>query len=71
MINPFPHELQFSDVYITPILPVFFLAFVMSLVTVAVLNKSRLAKWFLAPQYVFLSILIAYMLLIDQFFIRF
>jgi hypothetical protein len=67
----YPHELQFGDVYVTPILIVLFLAFFLTLFSVIFLNKTRLAKWFYMPQYVFLSMMILYSLFIDKFFIRF
>jgi len=67
----YPHELQLGAVYITPILAVLFLAFFLTLFSVVFLNKTRLAKLFYAPSYVFLSIMVLYTLLIDKFFIRF
>jgi hypothetical protein len=71
MTNLYPHELQFGDVYVTPVLVVLSLAFVASLITAFVLNKTKLAKWFVLPQYVFLAIMVLYVVLIDKYFIRF
>ncbi len=71
MNDLYPHELQFGDVYITPVLVVALLAFVASMITAFVLNKTRLAKWFVLPQYVFLAIMVLYVVVIDRFFIRF
>lgn len=69
--NLYPHELQFGSVYVTPVLVVVVLAFFATLLSVVVLNKTKLAKWFFAPQYVFLAIMVLYMTLIDTFYIRF
>jgi hypothetical protein len=71
MTNLYPHELQFGDVYVTPVLVVLSLAFVASLIMAFVLNKTKLAKWFVLPQYVFLAIMVLYVVLIDKYFIRF
>jgi len=71
MSNIYPHELQLSDVYLTPILPVLFLSFFATVITVAIFNKIGISKWFYQPKYVFLAILVLYILMIDKFFIRF
>jgi hypothetical protein len=71
MNNIFPHELQIGDIYLTPILPVLFISFFASVITVLILNKAGIAKWFFKPQYVFLAIMVLYVLLIDKFLIRF
>jgi len=67
----YPHELQFGDVYLSPILIVLFLAFFLALFSAVILNKTRLAKFFYIPEYVFLSIMVLWALFIDKFFIRF
>jgi len=71
MSNLYPHELQFGAVYVTPVLVVVILAFFATLLSAVVLNKTSLAKWFFAPQYVFLAMMVLYIVLIDRFFIRF
>jgi len=71
MNNLYPHELQFGDVYVTPVLVVAVVAFFATLVTAVVLNKTKLARWFYMPQYVFLAIMMLYITMIDRFFIRF
>ena len=71
MSNPFVHELQFGDVYVTPLLVVGIIAFFATVFTVVILNKTKLSKWVFMPQYVFLAIMTLYVLLIDKYFIRF
>jgi len=71
MTNPYPHELQISDVYLSPLLPVLGLAFFMTLVTVMLLNRLKLSRFFYAHSYIFLAVMILYMILIDRLWIRF
>ncbi|WP_457597297.1 DUF1656 domain-containing protein [Hydrogenimonas sp.] len=70
-MNPYPHELQLGDVYFSPILAAVTLAFVATLLTVALLNRLRLAKWVYWPHYIFLAIFTLYMVAIDRFWIHF
>jgi len=69
--NVYPHELQFGDVYVTPVLIVVVIAFVASVITAMILNKTRVVRFFYATQYVFLAIMVLYIILIDRFWIRF
>jgi uncharacterized membrane protein YfcA len=71
MTNSYPHELALGDVYFSPILPVIFFAFLGAVLTVMVLNRLKLSRFFYAPPYVFIAIMTLYMLLIDRFWIRF
>ena len=71
MTNPFPHELSIGDVYYSPLLLVVFLSFFAALVTVMVLNKLKLTRYFYAPSYVFIAIMALYVVLIDTFWIKF
>ena len=68
--NPYPHELQWGDVYITPWLPLLGLAFFLTLATTLLLNRLRLSRWVVAHPYVFLAIMVWYMVLIDHFWIK-
>ena len=70
-MNPFPHELQLGDVYFSPWLPVLALSFLLALVTVVLMNKLKISRFFYAHSYVFLAIMVLYMILIDRFWIRF
>ena len=69
-MNPYPHELQFGDVYVTPWLPMLGLAFFLALMTALLLNRLRLSDWVVAHSYVFLAIMLFYMVLIDHFWIK-
>jgi len=71
MSNPFPHELSLGDVYFSPLLLVIILAFLAAGITVFVLNKLKLSRFFTAPSYVFVAIMALYMVLIDAFWIKF
>ena len=71
MSNAFPHELSLGDVYFSPILPVIFLSFLAAVVTVIILNKLKLSRFFYAPPYIFIAIMTLYMILIDKFWIKF
>jgi len=70
MANSFPHELSIGDVYFSPLLPALFFAFLATLVTVMVMNKLKISRWFFAPAYVFLAIMTLYLLLIDALWIK-
>jgi len=71
MINPYPHELSAGDVYFSPMLVVIVLAFLAAGITVLVLNKLKVSRFFVAPSYVFVAIMALYMVLIDTFWIKF
>ncbi|WP_353662011.1 DUF1656 domain-containing protein [Hydrogenimonas sp. SS33] len=70
-MNPYPHELQVGDVYLSPWLPALSLAFLLALVTALLLNRLKLSRLFYAHSYVFLAMMVLYLILIDRFFIRF
>jgi len=71
MTNNYPHELSAGDVYYSPMLLVVILAFLAAGVTVLILNKLKLSRYFYAPSYVFIAIMVIYMVLIDAFWIKF
>ena len=71
MTNNYPHELSAGDVYYSPMLLVVILAFLAAGVTVLILNKLKLSRYFYAPSYVFIGIMVIYMVLIDAFWIKF
>jgi len=71
MINNYPHELSIDDVYFSPILPVVLLSFLAAVVTVLILNKLKVSRYFYAPSYVFIAMMALYMVLIDHFWIKF
>ncbi|SFZ98235.1 hypothetical protein MNB_SV-5-830 [hydrothermal vent metagenome] len=71
MTNQFPHELSIGDVYFSPILAVIILSFLATVVTVLLMNKLKLSRYLYAPSYVFVSLVVLYMILIDTFWIKF
>ncbi len=71
MSNSFPHELSVGDVYFSPFLPAIFIAFIATLVTTVILNKLKLSRFFFAPEYVFVSLMVLYLVLIDTYWITF
>ena len=66
-----PHEIALGVVYLSPTIVVVFLAVIATLVTVSILNRLRISKFFLFPNLSFLAFLTLYAVLIDHFFIRF
>jgi len=71
MINPYPHELSIGDVYFSPTLLVVVLALFMTSITVVILNRVKLSRYFYLPSYIFLAIVILYIVLIDTIWIKF
>jgi len=71
MSNSYPHELSIGDVYFSPILSVIVVAFLAAVITVTILNRLKISRYFYAPSYVFIAILTLYMLLIDHLWIKF
>jgi len=66
-----PHELSLGDVYFSPILAVLILAFLFASITTIILNKLKLSRFIYAPSYVFISIFTLYVVLIDNYWIKF
>ena len=71
MTNNYPHELSIDDVYFSPLLLVILLSFLAAVITVLILNKLKVSRYFYAPPYVFIAIMTLYMVLIDHFWIKF
>ena len=69
-MNSYPHELQFGDVYISPWIVVIVLAFLASVVSAIVFNKTGVSKLFVMHRYLFLAMMLLYMVLIDTYFIK-
>lgn len=65
-----PHELALGDVYFSPWVPVFTLALLGAWLTTTVLNKLRLSRYIMYPSTTFLAILVAYILLMNAYWIR-
>jgi len=71
MANNYPHELSLGDVYFSPLLSVLLGAFFATVLTVILLNKLKLSRFFYAPPYVFIAFMTLYALLIDRYWIKF
>ena len=71
MTNNYPHELSLGDVYFSPILPVLLFSFLAAVITVLLLNKLKLSRYFYASAYLFIAIMVLYAVLIDQLWIKF
>jgi len=70
MLNSFPHEIMINGVYFSPLLLVFILAFIASLITTTLLNKLKLSKYIMHPPLAFVAIIVLYVVLIDNYFIK-
>jgi hypothetical protein len=70
MSNSFPHEIIINGVYFSPLLLVFILAFLATIITTTVLNKMKISQYFLHIPLAFVSILTLYIVFIDAFFIK-
>jgi len=70
MTNPYPHEIALSGVYFSPLLVAIILSIVATLITVYLLNRLRLSRFIVYPQFAFLAILTLYIILIDAVYIR-
>jgi hypothetical protein len=70
MSNSFPHEIIINGVYFSPLLLVFILAFLATIITTAILNKMKISQYFLHIPLAFVSILTLYIVFIDTFFIK-
>jgi len=70
MTNNFPHEIIINGVYFSPLLLVFVMAFIATIITTAILNKLRISQFILHIPLGFLAILTLYILLIDTYFMK-
>jgi len=70
MSNGYAHELVIHGVYLSPLIVVFFMALLLAMVSVMVLNKLHLSRFFFHPPLAFVAIVVVYMLLIDSYFIK-
>ena len=67
----FPHELSWGDVYFSPFLLVIMIAFLVTGVSVLILNRLKLSRFVYAHSYIFVAIMVLYIVLIDRFWIKF
>ena len=67
----FPHELAAGDVYFSPLLLVIVLAFIAASMTAVLFNKLHLSQYIIYPPLTFIAIITIYVVMIDQFIIKF
>lgn len=65
-----PHELALGEIFVPPFLLVGALALLLSFLTVTLLNRYRLSRYFAAPSLVFAALVAIYTVLFGTFFIR-
>ena len=70
MKNEFPHEIIINGVYFSPLLVVFIMAFVATVITTTLLNRLRLSQFVLHPPLAFVAIMVLYIVLIDTYLIK-
>jgi len=70
MTNDFPHEIMINGVYFSPLLLVFILAFLASLLTGTLLNRLRVSQFVMHPPLAFVAMMVLYIVLIDNYFIK-
>jgi len=65
-----PHEFAIGGVYLPPLLIASILGVLATLVTVRLLNRYRLSKYFYYPPLVFVALMVIYSVLFGTFVIR-
>ena len=68
--NPYPHEMQFGDIYITPWIPALALAFLLTLLTAILFNRLGLSDWVRAHTYLFLAMMLLWLVAVDHLWIK-
>lgn len=66
-----PHEFAIGDVYFSPLLFVVILAVIFTWITVAILNRTHLSRLIAYPSVTFIAITVAYVVVIDNFILKF
>ena len=69
-MKPIPHEFAIGEVFMPPLLVAGFLGLLAAVVTVHLLNRYRLSRFFFYPPLVFLALMIIYTVLIGTFIIK-
>lgn len=64
-----PHEVNFGEVYLPPLVVVSILALILAWLTAKVLNRLRWTRFVVAPTLVFLSMTAIYMVVIGTFIV--
>ena len=64
-----PHEFAVGEVFMPPLLIASLFGAIAAVITIRLLNRYRLAKYFFYPPLVFLALMVIYTGLIGTFFI--
>ena len=65
-----PHEFAIGGVFMPPLLVASFLGAIATVITIRLLNRYRLSKYFFNPPLVFLALVVIYTVLIGTFIVR-
>jgi hypothetical protein len=69
MMDYIPSEFSIGGVYLPPLLVVSLFGAFLAWLTVMLLNRYRLSRWFAYPPVVFIALVVIYTSLIGTFFI--
>ena len=70
MMVKIPHEFAISGVYLPPLLIAGFLGALATVITIRLLNRYKLSRFFFYPPLVSLALMIIYTVLFGTFIIR-
>jgi len=70
MSNNFPHEIIINGVYFSPLLLVFLMALIATLVITLILNKLKISAYIIHIPLGFLAIMTLFIVLIDRYFMK-
>ena len=65
-----PHEFAIGGIFMPPLLVASLLGTIATVITVRLLNRYRLSKYFFYPPLVFLALVVIYTVLIGTFIVR-
>jgi len=66
-MGPVPHEFDLAGVYLPPMLVASVFGVVAAVVTVRLLNRYRLSRHLVYPNYVLVALMVIYSLLLGRF----
>ena len=69
-MNQVPHEFAIGGVYLPPLLVASILGAFATVLTIRLLNRYRLSKYFYKPPLVFLALMAIYTVLIGTFIVK-
>ena len=69
-MNRIPHEISIGGVYMSSLLVAGALGILATVITVKLLNRYRLSKYFFYPPLVFLALMVFYTILFGTFVVK-